>query len=120
MRRNSMDAKLDAVIRGLRDAGSSGLRTADISELGGWARTSVPVYVSRMRSERGCRIRKVRGYDRYVLQNAGRLANETAPAPVETRRAARAVELSADTLYRTMPAEVSSFYTERAVELASR
>lgn len=121
-RSNGMDAKLDRVIVALRDAGFTGLRQSDIARAGGWGVASVPPYITRLRQERGCRIRKNRRTGRYVLENRGRLSTEeqAQTSVTETRQAARrvtGVSRSQDNLFRGMPADVVSFYEERRQEL---
>ena len=124
LRRNSMDDKLDRVLTSLRDAGNYGLSVSEIANIGGWSLTSVPVYVSRLRRERGANIRKVRYNGRYkLLLGTGCLSHELA-GPVgnvrtTTRRAARGVTLSpTDSLYQGIPSEVAGYYAERTAELA--
>lgn len=124
-RANSMDAKLDRVIRALRDAGYSGLTQAEIARIGGWGVASVPPYLTRLRQDRGCQIRKNRGTGRYVLRNQGRLANEVAEVAAETvepARAARRVSglasAAQDSVFNGIPADVVSFYEERRSELS--
>ena len=120
-RRNSMNAKMDRVLTGLQEAGMTGLRVSEIARLGGWSENSVAVYISRIRSERGAVIKKIRYTGRYRLVRMGRLsgAGAASSAPTETRRAARSVTLMAgDTLYRGVPADVRGFYQERTAEFA--
>ena len=121
VRRNSMERKLDRVLAGLREAGRMGLTVSDIATLGGWAQASVPVYISRIRSERTATIRKDRRTGRYRLVSGGYMSDEsvTTTTPVETRRAARGVTLRADDrLFRGIPGEIAGFYAERTAEMA--
>lgn len=129
LRRNSMDRKLDAVILAFRAAPSQRLSLAQIAAAGGWSMASVPPYVTRLRQERGCQLRKIRSTGEYVLiGNSGRLSADASPqatpAPavaVEQHRAARRVEgvahIAEDSVFRGIPTEVVSYFEERAQEL---
>lgn len=129
LRRDSMDRKLDAVILAFRAAPQQRLTLAQIAAAGGWSMASVPPYVTRLRQERGCQLRKIRATGEYVLiGNSGRLSSDTSaqseatPAvAVETQRAARRVagvaHIAEDSVFRGVPIEVVSYFEERAEEL---
>lgn len=132
LRRNSMDRKLDAVILAFRAAPSQRLSLAQIAAAGGWSLASVPPYITRLRQERGCQLRKIRATGEYVLiGNSGRLSSDTSPqsettpaspaVAVETQRAARRVigvaHIAEDSVFRGIPEEVVSYFEERAAEL---
>ncbi len=135
---NSMDAKLDRVILALRGAGFPGLSVVEIARIGGWAPASVPPYLTRLRQERGCQIRKNRRTGHYRLINEGRLSSAAdlstviagagfgEPEVPEIRRAARRVQTNtvasavADTVFQGVPLDIVSFYEERAEELSGR
>lgn len=114
-RSNSMDVKLDAVLSAMRE-NLLGLTVAEIAELGGWSTSSVPVYVSRLRTERGARITKVRWSGRYRLLSGGTLSAENGTG---ARRVARSVTLTVnDSLYREIPGDVVGYYAERTQEMS--
>jgi hypothetical protein len=127
-RANSMDAKLDRLILAFRASPAQRLSVGTIASVGRWSRASVPPYITRLRSERGCLIRKIRGTDMYILiGNTGRLSTDAA-APVatvavETQRAARRVEgvadIANDSVFRGMPEEIISYFEERRSELGN-
>jgi hypothetical protein len=127
---HSLEAKLDRVILAFRASYNQGLTIAQIAAAGGWSEASVAPYISRLRTERGCVLRKLRGSETYFLVgNSGRLTTDAASAQpaapavaVETQRAARRVvsmvgEIADDSVFRGIPADVVSFYEERAQEL---
>lgn len=122
-RANSVDAKLDRVIRALRSASYAGHTPAEIARIGGWSIASVAPYITRLRQERGCRIRKNRSDGgSYVLLNEGHLSSDPFTEVIEIDRAARRISgLAAavqDSVYNGIPAEVISFYEERRGELS--
>jgi hypothetical protein len=131
LRRNSMDRKLDAVILAFRAHPYQRLSLTEIASAGGWSVNSVPPYVTRLRQERGCQLRKIRSTGQYVLiGNSGRLSSDSsapvaaAPVPtvaVEAHRAARRVvgvaHIAQDSVFRGIPEEVVSYFEERAAEL---
>ena len=129
VRRNSMAVKLDRVIQAFGSADRSTLTVSEIARIGGWSESSVPVYMSRLRNERGARIRKITGTDRYRMTRAGRLAESglvvpnDAPVEVEApavRRAARVVGLAptpGDSIFSGIPGDIEGYYAERGSEL---
>jgi hypothetical protein len=124
VRRNSIDAKMDAVIRAFRAAPGHCLSVREIASAGGWSMSSVPPYLTRLRQERGCQIRKVRGTNSYILVgNTGRLSADAPTTTVETRQAARRVQgianIASDSVFRGIPNDVVSFYEERREDFAN-
>jgi len=113
-------AKLERVRRAFLASDSRSLAPIEIGALGGWSRASVPVYISRMRTELGLRIVFRRA--RYILQGDGQVrlpSDETASTTTEHLQAARTVTIEEDSLFRGISDSITEFYEMRTEDLAT-
>lgn len=106
-------AKMERVRLAFLANNNHSLPPVAIAALGSWGIRSVPVYVSRMRTELGLRIACRHGV--YFLLGSGEVrlpASETSDTEIEHLQAARTVTIE-DTLFGGMPESVAEFYNNR-------
>ncbi len=136
-RRNSLEAKFQAVLRAFQASPRSALTDTQICRITGWSTTSVPMYISQMRRRYGIRITKIRNMPKYVVslpqvEAVLRYFNENNDysddwrnQPQERRQQRRNMvsqqqHQQNDSPFRGLSNEVRSFYEERIMELSSR
>lgn len=127
-RRNSLNDKYLAVLGAAQVEGDLSVRK--ISQLTGWHRNSVPMYISKMR-DLGVRIKKIRGtslyaFNRHTAHAVYRRLNQHREQNVDwdgqLRQAARNVQNSSNEQLHESPfyglsREVRAYFEERMMEL---
>lgn len=118
-KRGKNKEKFDKVIISLKN-NPRGLNIQEIVDLTGWCYSSVPSYISLIRKERNCKIKKNRYNDRYKLISGGVLSTDVDnPQTEEIRQAALRVNMEDDTVFKGMPNSIIAFYMERISDLSS-